>query len=83
MRCVVHLNVNKKASWLFRFSPVKDIHDVVELTVLDENGDKAPNFLGKVAIPLLPVSLFFMHFNGDKIKRESTTVHVMSSPCWC
>ncbi|KAM9816149.1 multiple C2 and transmembrane domain-containing protein 2-like isoform 1-T2 [Syngnathus typhle] len=35
--------------------PVKDIHDVVELTILDENGDKAPDFLGKVAIPLLTV----------------------------
>uniref|UniRef100_A0A3B4XVK6 Multiple C2 and transmembrane domain containing 2 n=1 Tax=Seriola lalandi dorsalis TaxID=1841481 RepID=A0A3B4XVK6_SERLL len=35
--------------------PIKDIHDVIELTVLDENGDKTPNFLGKVAIPLLSV----------------------------
>lgn len=42
---------------LFIYSPIKDIHDVIELTVLDENGDKA-NFLGKVAIPLLTVSLF-------------------------
>ncbi|XP_041651749.1 multiple C2 and transmembrane domain-containing protein 2 [Cheilinus undulatus] len=41
--------------------PIKDIHDVVELTVLDENGDKAPNFLGKVAIPLLTVQ------NGQEI----------------
>ncbi|XP_028286013.1 multiple C2 and transmembrane domain-containing protein 2 isoform X2 [Parambassis ranga] len=41
--------------------PIKDIHDVVELTVLDENGDKAPNFLGKVAIPLLSVQ------NGQQI----------------
>ncbi|XP_029991821.1 multiple C2 and transmembrane domain-containing protein 2 isoform X3 [Sphaeramia orbicularis] len=38
--------------------PIKDIHDVVELTVLDENGD---NFLGKVAIPLLTVK------NGQQI----------------
>uniref|UniRef100_A0A672JI55 Multiple C2 and transmembrane domain-containing protein 2-like n=1 Tax=Salarias fasciatus TaxID=181472 RepID=A0A672JI55_SALFA len=35
--------------------PIKDIHDVVELTVLNENGDKAPDFMGKVAIPLLTV----------------------------
>ncbi|XP_013858988.1 multiple C2 and transmembrane domain-containing protein 2 [Austrofundulus limnaeus] len=35
--------------------PVKDIHEVLELTVLDENGDRSPNFLGKVAIPLLTV----------------------------
>ncbi|CAJ1056822.1 multiple C2 and transmembrane domain-containing protein 2 [Xyrichtys novacula] len=41
--------------------PIKDIHDVVELTVFDENGDKSPNFLGKVAIPLLTVQ------NGQEI----------------
>ncbi|XP_017333913.1 multiple C2 and transmembrane domain-containing protein 2 isoform X2 [Ictalurus punctatus] len=35
--------------------PVKDIHDVLEVTVFDEDGDKAPDFLGKVAIPLLSV----------------------------
>ncbi|XP_057692150.1 multiple C2 and transmembrane domain-containing protein 2 isoform X2 [Corythoichthys intestinalis] len=35
--------------------PIKDIHDAVELTILDENGDKTRNFLGKVAIPLLTV----------------------------
>lgn len=36
-------------------SPVKDIHDVLLLTVFDEDGDKAPDFLGRVAIPLLSV----------------------------
>ncbi|XP_059192023.1 multiple C2 and transmembrane domain-containing protein 2 [Centropristis striata] len=41
--------------------PIRDIHDVIELTLLDENGDKAPNFLGKVAIPLLTVQ------NGQQI----------------
>uniref|UniRef100_A0A8C6WME9 Multiple C2 domains, transmembrane 2b n=1 Tax=Neogobius melanostomus TaxID=47308 RepID=A0A8C6WME9_9GOBI len=35
--------------------PVKDIHDVLMVTVFDEDGDKAPDFLGKVAIPLLSV----------------------------
>lgn len=40
------------------YSPIKDIHSVIQLTILDENGDKAPSFLGKVAIPLLTVSLF-------------------------
>ncbi|XP_060797029.1 multiple C2 and transmembrane domain-containing protein 2 isoform X2 [Neoarius graeffei] len=35
--------------------PVKDIHDVLEVTVFDEDGDKAPDFLGKVAIPLLSI----------------------------
>lgn len=38
------------------FSPIKDIHDVLEVTVFDEDGDKPPDFLGKVAIPLLSVS---------------------------
>lgn len=33
---------------------------MIELTVLDENGDKAPNFLGKLAIPLLTVSLYMI-----------------------
>ncbi|XP_072291133.1 multiple C2 and transmembrane domain-containing protein 2 [Eucyclogobius newberryi] len=32
--------------------PIKDIHEVMEVTVLEENGD---NFLGKVAVPLLTV----------------------------
>ncbi|XP_035012108.1 multiple C2 and transmembrane domain-containing protein 2 isoform X1 [Hippoglossus stenolepis] len=41
--------------------PIKDIHDVMELTVLDENGDKTPICLGKVAIPLLSVQ------NGQQI----------------
>lgn len=43
--------------YLLCYSPVKDINDVIELTVLDENGDKSPNVLGKVAIPLLSVSV--------------------------
>lgn len=37
--------------------PIKDIHDVMEITVLDESGD----FLGKVAVPLLAVK------NGQQI----------------
>ncbi|MGH0149566.1 UNVERIFIED_CONTAM: hypothetical protein FKN15_028671 [Acipenser sinensis] len=51
------------------FSPIKDIHDVLEVTVLDEDGDKPPDFLGKVAIPLLSVrngqSSAFMLKNRD------------------
>lgn len=35
--------------------PVKDIHDVLMVTVFDEDGDKAPDFLGKVAVPLLSI----------------------------
>nr|XP_020731684.1 multiple C2 and transmembrane domain-containing protein 2 [Odocoileus virginianus texanus] len=36
-------------------TPIKDIHDVLEVTVFDEDGDKPPDFLGKVAIPLLSI----------------------------
>ncbi|XP_061898565.1 multiple C2 and transmembrane domain-containing protein 2 isoform X2 [Entelurus aequoreus] len=50
----VYKTVNPEWNKALTF-PVKDIHDVIELTILDENGDKAPNFLGKVAIPLLTV----------------------------
>ncbi|KAF7670295.1 hypothetical protein LDENG_00018640 [Lucifuga dentata] len=50
----VYKNLSPEWNKAFTF-PVKDIHDVLELTVLDENGDKAPTFLGKVAIPLLTV----------------------------
>lgn len=41
-------------------SNVKDIHSVLEVTVLDEDRDRSADFLGKVAIPLLSVSLIFM-----------------------
>ncbi|XP_034032447.1 multiple C2 and transmembrane domain-containing protein 2 isoform X2 [Thalassophryne amazonica] len=41
--------------------PVKDIHDVLELTVFDENVDKPPVFLGKMAIPLLAIE------NGQEV----------------
>uniref|UniRef100_A0A671KBQ6 Multiple C2 domains, transmembrane 2a n=1 Tax=Sinocyclocheilus anshuiensis TaxID=1608454 RepID=A0A671KBQ6_9TELE len=43
--------------------PIKDIHDGLVLTVYHDDGDKAPDFLGKVAIPLLTVS------NGQQITR--------------
>uniref|UniRef100_A0A8P4G6V6 Multiple C2 domains, transmembrane 2a n=1 Tax=Dicentrarchus labrax TaxID=13489 RepID=A0A8P4G6V6_DICLA len=70
--CVVELSNSKlqthtmyktlNPEWSKAFTlPIKDIHDVLELTVLDENGDKAANFLGKVAIPLLTVQ------NGQQI----------------
>ncbi|KAM7002987.1 multiple C2 and transmembrane domain-containing protein 2 [Tautogolabrus adspersus] len=56
----IHKTLNPEWHNAFTF-PIKDIHDVVELTVYDENGDKAQNFLGKVAIPLLTVQ------NGQEI----------------
>ncbi|XP_049429042.1 multiple C2 and transmembrane domain-containing protein 2 isoform X3 [Epinephelus fuscoguttatus] len=56
----IYKNLNPEWNKALTF-PIKDIHDVIELTVLDENGDKAPNFIGKVAIPLLTVQ------NGQEI----------------
>ncbi|XP_053209513.1 multiple C2 and transmembrane domain-containing protein-like isoform X2 [Panonychus citri] len=44
---------------IFTF-PVRDIHEVLELTVYDEDRDKKFEFLGKVAIPLLKI------VNGEK-----------------
>ncbi|XP_003413841.2 multiple C2 and transmembrane domain-containing protein 2 isoform X3 [Loxodonta africana] len=50
----VYKNLNPEWNTVFTF-PIKDIHDVLEVTVLDEDGDKPPDFLGKVAIPLLSI----------------------------
>nr|XP_033775805.1 LOW QUALITY PROTEIN: multiple C2 and transmembrane domain-containing protein 2 [Geotrypetes seraphini] len=50
----VFRNLNPEWNKVFTF-PIKDIHDVLEVTVFDEDGDKPPDFLGKVAIPLLSV----------------------------
>ncbi|XP_026113015.1 multiple C2 and transmembrane domain-containing protein 2-like [Carassius auratus] len=43
--------------------PIRDIHDVLVLTVYHDDGDKAPDVLGKTAIPLLTIS------NGQQITR--------------
>ncbi|XP_015234211.1 PREDICTED: multiple C2 and transmembrane domain-containing protein 2-like [Cyprinodon variegatus] len=56
----VYRTVNPEWNKTFTF-PIKDIHDVVEVNVFDENGDKSPNLLGKLAIPLLTVQ------NGQQI----------------
>uniref|UniRef100_A0A8C7ZGE2 Multiple C2 domains, transmembrane 2a n=1 Tax=Oryzias sinensis TaxID=183150 RepID=A0A8C7ZGE2_9TELE len=62
--------------------PIKDINDVVELTVLDENGDKSPNFLGKVAIPLLSVQngqqmcLYLKKENLERTAKGTITLQV-------
>uniref|UniRef100_A0A6I8PAS4 Multiple C2 and transmembrane domain-containing protein 2 n=1 Tax=Ornithorhynchus anatinus TaxID=9258 RepID=A0A6I8PAS4_ORNAN len=50
----VYKNLNPEWNKVFTFS-IKDIHDVLEVTVFDEDGDKPPDFLGKVAIPLLSI----------------------------
>lgn len=43
---------------IFRCRIVYDIHDVIEITVFDEDKRGAPEFLGRVRIPLLSVSDF-------------------------
>ncbi|XP_042615477.1 multiple C2 and transmembrane domain-containing protein 2-like [Cyprinus carpio] len=50
----VYKTLNPEWNKVFTF-PVKDIHEVLEVTVFDEDGDKAPDFLGKVALPLLSI----------------------------
>ncbi|KAM8876126.1 multiple C2 and transmembrane domain-containing protein 2-like isoform 2-T2 [Synchiropus picturatus] len=35
--------------------PVRDVHEALVVTVFDDDGDKPPDFLGKVAVPLLSV----------------------------
>ncbi|XP_075998450.1 multiple C2 and transmembrane domain-containing protein 2 [Genypterus blacodes] len=50
----VYKTLSPEWNVIFTF-PVKDIHDVLELTVLDEQRDKSPTFLGKVAVQLLSV----------------------------
>ncbi|XP_060223314.1 multiple C2 and transmembrane domain-containing protein 2 isoform X1 [Meriones unguiculatus] len=52
----IYKNLNPEWNKVFTF-PIKDIHDVLEVTVFDEDGDKAPDFLGKVAIPLLSIRI--------------------------
>ncbi|XP_016366269.1 multiple C2 and transmembrane domain-containing protein 2, partial [Sinocyclocheilus rhinocerous] len=50
----IYKTLNPEWNKVFTF-PVKDIHEVLEVTVFDEDGDKAPDFLGKVALPLISI----------------------------
>ncbi|XP_047437071.1 multiple C2 and transmembrane domain-containing protein 2-like isoform X2 [Mugil cephalus] len=50
----IYKSLNPEWNKVFTF-PVKDIHDVLVVTIFDDDGDKAPDFLGKVAIPLLSI----------------------------
>ncbi|XP_043937813.1 multiple C2 and transmembrane domain-containing protein 2 [Protopterus annectens] len=56
----VYKNLSPEWNTVFTF-PIKDIHDVLKVSVFDEDGDKSPDFLGRVAIPLLSVK------NGKQI----------------
>ncbi|XP_061748637.1 multiple C2 and transmembrane domain-containing protein 2-like isoform X2 [Nerophis ophidion] len=50
----VYKNLHPEWNQVFTF-PVRDVHEVLLLTIFDEDGDKAPDFLGKVALPLLSI----------------------------
>ncbi|XP_041966689.1 multiple C2 and transmembrane domain-containing protein 2 [Alosa sapidissima] len=50
----IHKTLNPEWNKVFTF-PIKDIHDVLVLTVYNEDGDKPSEFLGKVAVPLLSI----------------------------
>nr|KAF6287158.1 multiple C2 and transmembrane domain containing 2 [Pipistrellus kuhlii] len=50
----IYKTLNPEWNKVFTF-PVKDVHDALEVTVFDEDGDKPPDFLGKVSIPLLSI----------------------------
>ncbi|XP_067873876.1 multiple C2 and transmembrane domain-containing protein 2-like isoform X2 [Heterodontus francisci] len=50
----VYKNLNPEWNKVFSLN-IRDIHDVLDVTVFDEDGDKPPDFLGKVAIPLLSI----------------------------
>lgn len=49
---------------------VKDIHSVLEVSVFDEDRDRSADFLGKVAVPLLNVSVSA----GSASSRRSQSV---------
>lgn len=42
---------------LYLYRQVNDIHDVLDITVFDEDKRGAPEFLGRVVIPLLQVTM--------------------------
>lgn len=41
--------------------PVQDIHSVLQITVYDEDTNKTNEFIGKISIPLLSVSIELNH----------------------
>ncbi|XP_069841073.1 multiple C2 and transmembrane domain-containing protein 2 isoform X2 [Dendropsophus ebraccatus] len=75
----VYKNLNPEWNKVFTF-PIKDLHDSLEVTVFDEDGDKAPDFLGKVAIPLLSVrqghQVAYMLKNKDLSSASKGVIHL-------
>ncbi|XP_029354971.1 multiple C2 and transmembrane domain-containing protein 2 isoform X2 [Echeneis naucrates] len=50
----IYKTLHPEWNQVFTF-PVTDIHDVLVVTIFDDDGDKAPDFLGRIAIPLLSI----------------------------
>ncbi|XP_073509418.1 multiple C2 and transmembrane domain-containing protein 2 [Phyllobates terribilis] len=75
----VYKNLNPEWNKVFTF-PVKDLHDSLEVTVFDEDGDKPPDFLGKVVIPLLSVrhghQVAYLLKNKDLSSASKGVVHL-------
>ncbi|XP_019389314.1 PREDICTED: multiple C2 and transmembrane domain-containing protein 2 isoform X2 [Crocodylus porosus] len=75
----VYKNLNPEWNKVFTI-PIKDIHDVLEVTVFDEDGDKPPDFLGKVAIPLLSIrngqQSCYMLKNKDLVQSSKGLIYL-------
>ncbi|XP_056427838.1 multiple C2 and transmembrane domain-containing protein 2 [Hyla sarda] len=75
----VYKNLNPEWNKVFTF-PIKDLHDSLEVTVFDEDGDKPPDFLGKVAIPLLSVrqglQVAYLLKNKDLSSASKGVIHL-------
>lgn len=75
----VYKNLNPEWNKVFTF-PIKDLHDTLEVTVFDEDGDKVPDFLGKVVIPLLSVrngqQIAYLLKNKDLATASKGVIHL-------
>ncbi|XP_073424860.1 multiple C2 and transmembrane domain-containing protein 2 isoform X1 [Dendrobates tinctorius] len=75
----VYKNLNPEWNKVFTF-PIKDLHDSLEVTVFDEDGDKPPDFLGKVVIPLLSVrhghQVAYLLKNKDLSSASKGVIHL-------
>ncbi|XP_063053552.1 multiple C2 and transmembrane domain-containing protein 2 [Engraulis encrasicolus] len=59
----LHKTLNPEWNMVFTF-PIKDVHEVLFLTVYNDEKDKAPESLGKVAVPLLWIA------DGQTVTRQ-------------